>query len=302
MKIFIDTAELTEIKEAYSWGIVDGVTTNPSLIKKAVDARDEIHLEEYIEEILRTVDGPVSLEVIGLRAEEMIEEGVFLYERFNPVNDNVVVKIPINTRTKDGQSKKYDGLKAIKKLSSAGIPVNTTLIMKPEQALLAAKAGAAYVSPFAGRIDDYIRSNVGLVRGEDYDKGAHHDPSLMDEAIVLAKRPFEDGLFGETLEEIYSDERLKDLRSSARDEGIRSGAEAVRSIKNIFDNYDFDTEVLAASMRNSRQVREVAEAGAEVATLPFTVIEEMLGHYKTEKGILAFSEDVVPEYKGIFEG
>ncbi|MBS3812641.1 transaldolase, partial [Candidatus Bipolaricaulota bacterium] len=156
MKIFIDTAELTEIKEAYSWGIVDGVTTNPSLIKKAVDARDRVNLEEYIEEILRTVDGPVSLEVIGLTSDDMIEEGKYLYDKFNSVNDNVVIKIPINTSTEGGESENYAGLKAISELSSQGIPVNTTLIMKPEQALLAAKAGAHYVSPFAGRIDDYI--------------------------------------------------------------------------------------------------------------------------------------------------
>ena len=98
MKIFVDTAEIDEIKEANSWGILDGVTTNPSLIKKAVEKRENIDVEEYIKEICEAVDGPVSLEVIGLSREEMVDQGELLYEKFNPVNGNVVVKVPINTR------------------------------------------------------------------------------------------------------------------------------------------------------------------------------------------------------------
>lgn len=300
MKIFIDTAELDEIKEAYSWGIVDGVTTNPSLIKKAVDAREDINLEEYIEEILQTVDGPVSLEVIGLTYKDMVKEGKYLYDRFNSINDNVAVKIPINTRAEGTSDEPYAGLKAIKELSADGISVNTTLIMKPEQALLAAKAGADYVSPFAGRIDDYIRSNLGLVRGEDYQKSAHHDSSLMDRALELSAKSLASECSGESLSEVYFDSQYRELREKARDQGIRSGVDLVRFIKEIFDHYSFDTQILAASMRNSRQVREVAEVGADIGTLPFAVIREMLDHYKTEQGIISFSEDVVPEYKGIF--
>ena len=301
MKIFVDTAEITEIREAFSWGIVDGVTTNPSLIKQAVEARDKVELEEYIREICRAVNGPVSLEVIGLSSESMIEEGKLLYEKFNRISDNVVIKIPISTNTKEESNGNYEGLKAIKALSESGIPINTTLIMKPEQALLAAKAGADFVSPFAGRIDDFIRSKVGLTRGEDYAKGDYHDAELLAKAHEIGTLPRHRYLTGKSLDKIYFDEEILESKNSIQDKGIKSGVALVRSIKQIFENYNFETEVLAASMRNSRQVREVAEAGADIATIPFKVIEEMIGHYKTESGIQSFSEDVVPEYEGIFK-
>lgn len=300
MKIFIDTAEIKEIREAYSWGIVDGVTTNPSLIKQAVEARDEVELEEYIEEICRVVDGPVSLEVIGLTHAEMVEEAKLLYEKFNPVNDNVVVKIPINTSLNDDSQSDYEGLKALSELSDEGIPTNTTLIMKPEQALLAAKAGAKFVSPFAGRIDDYIRSKIGLERREDYTKGDYHDAEFLETAFQIRSQPRFNELTGESLDSVYFDEQLRDMESSVHDQGIRSGVDLVRSIEEIFSNYEFDTQILAASMRNSRQVREVAEVGADIGTIPFKVIKEMMGHYKTERGIKSFSDDVVPEYEEIF--
>ena len=300
MKIFVDTAEIDEIKEANSWGILDGVTTNPSLIKKAVKRRENIDMEEYIKEICGAVDGPVSLEVIGLTREKMVAQAELLYEKFNPVNDNVVVKIPINTSSPESSSDDYEGLKALKDLASMGIPTNTTLIMKPEQALLAAKAGTQYVSPFAGRIDDYIRSNVGLTRGEDYPKGAYHDADWLQHASYLKLKPHYEELEGEHLSEVYTDEEVSEMRGSVSDEGVYSGAAAVSSIIQIFSNYDFDTEVLAASLRNSRQVREVAEAGTDVATIPFQVLEEMIGHHKTEKGIISFSADVVEEYESIF--
>ena len=148
MKIFIDTAKLDEIKEACSWGIVDGVTTNPSLIKKAVDelkARNEkIEMEAYIKQICETVgEGkPVSLEVISLTRGKMIEEAEILYHKFNRIAGNVVIKIPINTCDGEDTTSDYDGLKVISELSGKDIPVNVTLIMSSEQALLAAKAGA----------------------------------------------------------------------------------------------------------------------------------------------------------------
>lgn len=300
MKIFVDTAELDEIKEANSWGILDGVTTNPSLIKKAVKKRENIDMEEYVEEICRAVDGPVSLEVIGLTRGEMVAQGELLYEKFNPVNDNVVVKIPINTSSPKSTAGEYEGLKALKDLSSKGIPTNTTLIMKPEQALLAAKAGTQYVSPFAGRIDDFIRNNVGLIRGEDYPKSAYHDADWLRHASYLKLRPRYEELEGDDLAGIYFDEEVNRVKESISDEGIYTGAAAVSSINQIFSNYEFDTAVLAASLRNSRQVREVAEAGADVSTIPFHVLEEMIDHYKTEQGVISFSEDVVEEYEGIF--
>ena len=300
MKVFVDTAELDEIKEANSWGILDGVTTNPSLIKKAVENRSNVDMKEYIREICRTVEGPISLEVIGLTAEEMVEQAEFLYEEFNPVNDNVVVKIPVNTNSSRSPGGDYEGLKALNKLSTKGIPTNTTLIMKPEQALLAAKAGTQFVSPFAGRIDDFIRAKVGLTRGEDYPKSAYHDSDWLKHSSYLNLKDRYEYLEGDDLEDIFSNEKVLEVREKISDAGISSGAEAVASIKQIFSNYEFDTEVLAASLRNTRQVREVAEAGADVATIPFQVLQEMLGHHKTEQGIISFSEDVVDQYEGLF--
>ena len=266
MKIFIDTAKISEIKEAISWGIVDGVTTNPSLIRKAVESEAKgMKLEDYIAEILRTAgpDRPVSLEVMGLKADDMIREAEILYDKFNGIANNVVIKIPVNT-----YASYYEGLKTIKRLSEEGIPVNCTLIMTPEQALLAAKAGARYVSPFAGRIDDYIRTTkLGLKPGEDFQKGDYYPWDGKD----------------------------------ADDNGIRSGSDLVEKVVMILDNYDYETEVIASSIRNARQVREAAMIGAHIATIPFKVLEEMLLHPKTEEGVKKFSEDAEKaNYREIF--
>ncbi len=256
MKIFIDTASLNEIKEAISWGIVDGVTTNPSLIRKAVENEAKgKNIDDYIREILRVAGPrrPVSIEVMSLKAEDMISEAEILYEKFNPVAGNVVIKVPINT-----YSGYYEGLKTITALSEKGIPVNCTLIMTPEQALLGAKAGAKYVSPFAGRIDDYIRTTkLGLVAGKDFQKGDYYPWDGMD----------------------------------VDDNGIRSGSDLVEKVVMILDNYDYETEVIASSIRNARQVREAALSGSHIATIPFKVLESMLLHPKTEEGVKKFSED-----------
>jgi len=154
MKIFIDTADLQEIREACTWGIVDGLTTNPSLIRRAVEGQSNVDIEAHIEEICRLVPGPVSLEVASLGTEAMVAEAVGLHNRFNGIAGNIVIKIPANTSTGD-EEPDFEGLKAICDLARRGIPVNATLVMTPEQALLCAKAGAAYVSPFMGRVDDY---------------------------------------------------------------------------------------------------------------------------------------------------
>ena len=256
MKIFVDTASLKEIKEAISWGVVDGVTTNPSLIRKAVENEARgMDIEEYIREILKVAgrDRPVSLEVMSTKAEDMIREAEILYDRFNGVAGNVVIKVPINT-----YNGYYEGLKTIKRLSEEGIDVNCTLIMTPEQALLAAKAGARYVSPFAGRIDDYLRTQkLGLQPGKDFQKGDYY--------------PW-DG-------------------RGVDDNGIRSGSDLIEKVVMILDNYDYDTEVIASSIRNARQVREAAMVGAHIATVPFKVLESMLLHPKTEEGVRKFSED-----------
>lgn len=303
MKIFIDTANLDEIRQACSWGIVDGVTTNPSLIKRAVDQvkkeKRKIDIESYIKEIILTVgkERPVSLEVISLRAEEMIEEAKLLYHKFNPLAGNVVIKIPINTYTRMGGALHYEGLQAITHLSREEIPVNTTLIMSPEQALLAAKAGARYASPFAGRVDDYIRKKLGI----QFKKQDYFDFDLMQKIAEDKLTRFMDSSGERDAASLYLDEKIKEWKDLGKDNGISSGVHLVEEIVNIYQNYQITTEVIAASIRNGQQVREVALAGAHIATIPFNVIEEMIQHPKTVEGIETFCRDVVPEYRDLFE-
>ena len=208
MKFFIDTANTKEIKEAWDLGVIDGVTTNPSLISK-----ENKKPRELLKEICEIVDGPVSAEAVSLKAEEMIEEA----KELSKIHKNIVVKIPM-TR---------DGLKATKKLSELKIKINVTLIFSPSQALLAAKAGATYVSPFVGRLDDI----------------SHY------------------------------------------------GMEIVNQILEIYDNYNFDTEIIVASIRNPLHVVEAARIGAHVATIPFFVIEQLLKHPLTDIGIAKFLKD-----------
>jgi transaldolase len=208
MKFFIDTANLDEIRKAKKLGMVDGVTTNPSLMaKEAGDWR------EVAAAICREVDGPVSLEVIAQGARGMIEEAKDLVG-FGP---NVVVKIPMT----------MEGIKAVHELHAKDIPTNVTLVFSPLQALLAAKAGANYVSPFVGRLDD-----VG-----------------------------------------------------------HGGMELVSQILTIYDNYMFDTEVIVASVRSTTHVLESAMLGAQIATIPFKVINQLVAHPLTDKGLKAFLAD-----------
>lgn len=209
MKIFLDTANIKEIKEGISWGVVDGVTTNPSLVSR----ESGMSFDEIAKKILKMVKGPVSLECVSLKAEGMVKEGRSLAK----MAPNVVVKIPIC----------IEGLKATRVLSSEGVKVNATLIFNSLQALLAAKAGANYVSPFVGRLDDI---------GED-------------------------------------------------------GMQVVRDIRQIFDNYDFKCKILAASIRHPMQVYEAAMAGADIATIPFSVLEKLVLHPKTDEGMKKFLED-----------
>lgn len=287
MKIFIDTADLDEIREACSWGIVDGVTTNPSLIKKAVDRRPGLSMEDYIQDICRSVEGPVSLEVKGVSTEQIVQEAEMLYEKFNPVNNNVVVKVPVSTAMDDRQPL-FEGIKAIKTLEGRGIPTNATLVMTAEQALMAAKAGASYASPFLGRVDDYLRTKLDIA----FDKSDYYEPLY---ARHLAEEEWkEEEASGAELYE-------KLMHSDISDNGIYSGVDLVDSIVTIYAAYDFPTQIIAASVRNARQAREVAEMGVDIATLPFHVIEEMLTHYKSMEGMQRFTQDVVPEYRALFE-
>jgi transaldolase len=274
IKIFIDSSKLEEIKRAYQYGLLNGVTTNPSLIRAAVEevkkSGGNIDIKEYIKNILTLAKGlPVSLEVIGTESDIMIEEGRKLFKMFNPVAGNVYIKIPINPSFEKDSKTNFDGLKAIKTLSGENIPINCTLIFTPEQALLAAKAGATFVSPFAGRVDDYLRSknNISFEKNDYFPAfGMEKDGNILE------------------------------------DNGIVSGVDLVAQIREIFDNYNITkVKVLAASMRNARQVREAALAGADIATLPMVVIEELLSHYKTREGMQKFTRDVVPEYKALFK-
>jgi transaldolase len=268
MKIFIDSADLDEIRQGFAWGVVDGVTTNPSLLKKAVEKRakagEKVDLRKYITQVLEVAgQTPVSLEVTEVTAEKMVEQGKRLYALFNPVAGNVVIKIPVNPAFKDGDATHFDGIKAVRDLTSAGVPVNTTLIFTPEQALLAAKAGARFLSPFAGRIDDDLRGKKGVK----FDKSAYYPAAGT-------------AVDGRTLE----------------DNGIVSGVDLVEQCVEIVSIYGFEAEVLAASLRNPRQVREAALVGAHVATLPISVIQDMLKHHKTYEGMALFTADIVPEY------
>ncbi len=209
MKFFIDTANLEEIKEANKLGVIDGVTTNPSLVAKEGD----VDFHTRIKEICDIVDGPVSAEVISLEAEEMIKEAKELAD----LADNVVVKIPMTT----------DGLEAVKALTELGIKTNVTLIFSANQALLAAKAGASYVSPFVGRLDD---------RGHE-------------------------------------------------------GMALIKDIATILNNYDLDSEIITASIRHPKHVKEAALIGADIATIPFAVIEKLSSHPLTDIGIERFLAD-----------
>lgn len=292
MKLFIDTAKLEEIEKANSYGILDGVTINPSLIKKAVDELNaskakeaqqtkmqnaktqKINLESYIKRILKLVKGPVSLEVIGTDYDEMVQEGKRLFKLFNPIAGNVYIKIPASPAFEENSPTAFDGIKAIKTLSRAKIPINCTLIFTPEQAMLAAKAGAKIVSPFAGRIDDYIREKNGIqFSKEDYFPATGWKKDVAGKSSVVLE-----------------------------DNGIVSGIDLVRQCRQIFDLHSIKTEILAASIRNPRQAREAALAGADIATLPFDVLEKLLYHYKTAEGMKNFTNDIVEEYTVVVRG
>ena len=296
MKIFLDTAELDEIKLADSWGVIDGVTTNPSLIKKAVEARKNLTIEDYIREIVQTVSGPVSLEVIALTAHDMLKQAQLLYDKFSSFGD-VAIKIPINTST--GQNVgDFEGIQVIQELGEIGIPINVTLVMTPEQALLAAKAGATYVSPFIGRIDDYIRTNLGLTRGIDFQKTDYYEASLVSEILeskLLSSVTEETSITPSFIRTIHQ------ASQKGNDNGIWSGIDLVQKILTIYEQYDYSTEVIGASIRNIQQVRELAEIGTHIATIPFALVLAMIQHPKTSEGILGFTADIVPEYEELFK-
>lgn len=208
MKFFVDTADVEAIAELNELGMADGVTTNPSLIMKS--GRDIL---EVTKQICDMIDGPVSAEVVALEAPAMIEEG----RKLAKIADNIAIKVPLT----------WDGLKACKVLSGEGYMVNVTLCFSANQALLAAKAGATFVSPFVGRLDD-----------------------------------------------INTD-----------------GMELIQDIRTIYDNYEYETQILAASIRNVNHMSEAALIGADIATAPPAVIKQMASHVLTDKGLDGFLKD-----------
>lgn len=208
MRFFVDTADVGEIKELASTGLLDGVTTNPSLIMKAGRP-----MKDVIAEICEVVDGPVSAEVTATDHETMLKEGKFLRD----IAENVTVKVPLTV----------DGLKTCRALANEGTMVNVTLCFSSAQALLAAKAGAAFISPFVGRLDD-----IG------------HD-----------------------------------------------GMDLIAEIIEIYDNYDFETDVLVASIRNTSHVMQAARMGADVSTVPPGILWQLFKHPLTDKGLAAFLAD-----------
>ena len=208
MKFFVDTADVEAIAELNELGMADGVTTNPSLIMKA--GRDIL---EVTKEICDMIDGPVSAEVVALEAPAMIEEG----RKLAKIADNIAIKVPLT----------WDGLKACRVLSGEGHMVNVTLCFSANQALLAAKAGATFISPFIGRLDD-----INL-----------------------------------------------------------DGMDLIQDIRTIYDNYGFDTQILAASIRNVNHMKDAALIGADIATAPPAVIKQMASHVLTDKGLDGFMKD-----------
>ena len=210
MRIFLDTADPTEIRRAAEAGLIDGVTTNPSLLAKVAKDREP---SDIFREICETVEGPVSAEVVALDAEGMIQQGKTLFE----IADNIVIKVPLTE----------EGLVACRALTRSSIPVNVTLCFSPTQAHLAAKAGATYISPFIGRIDD--------ISGD--------------------------------------------------------GMDLISQIRQIYDNYDIGTEILAASIRNPLHMVQSLMVGADCATIPPKVLYQLLKHPLTDKGLEGFMND-----------
>jgi transaldolase len=214
---------------------------------------------------------PVSLEVAGLKASEMIEQGMILYEKFNQVAGNAVIKIPVCTLNRRGEGGAFDGLAAVQALSDEKIPVNATLIFTPEQAILAAKAGAEYVSLFAGRVDDRIRTQAGIpFRKEEYFPAGGMSSGSSSDGVLT-------------------------------DYGLVSGVDLVERTVDIFDRYEIECEIIAASIRNPVQVREMAEVGADIVTMPFDILKSMIEHPGTASGIEAFTADLVDEYLDLFD-
>jgi transaldolase len=268
MKVFLDSAKLSEIEKAHSCGVLDGVTTNPTSIKNAMEDLKErgesLNIWEYTDRILMSSAGiPVILGVTESSYEGIANQGSALYYLFNPVAGNVYIKVPVNPSFEGECGRDLEGAAAIKTLSAAGIPVTATFIFTPEQALMAAKAGAKIVCLHAGKLDDHIL--------------ARHD-IIPNAAGCLPA------------------EGLKTQTGVLDDNGIVSGVDLVKTTAALFKRYNLETQIMAASVRSVRQAREVALAGADIATLPLNLIESIMAHPKTREGMELFKQGILQEY------
>ena len=277
MQLYLDSAKLEEIKKLSFLGLIHGVTTNPSLIRKAIDSiSDKPDLEFYIKEIIKVSPGPVSIEVISKDTQSMFEEALTIKEKFGKHNKNIVVKIPVCTIEDMAEKDWGAGLSVIKDLSLHGIPVNATLVFNPSQAILAANAGAAYVSPFAGRLDDYL--------------WAMEHPRIEKEKSMYFPK-----------EGLKEESRMRTDEFKADDNGIVSGVHLIEKIVKIFQKSNTKCKVLAASIRNPRQVVEAAEVGADIVTVDYNTIVEMAKHPLTCDGIKLFENDTIDGYRKLFK-
>lgn len=284
MQIYLDSAKLDEIKRLSSFGLIHGVTTNPSLIKKAAESMPgKPDLEDYIREIIKTSPGPVSLEVISKDAKSMYEEAIKIKEKFGKHNKNVVVKIPVCTIEDMAEENWCAGLSVIKSLALQDVTVNATLILSPGQALLAANAGAAYVSPFAGRLDDYLWKKM---TNGDREKSAYYP---------------KEGIKPQGMAVTHYDEDWSYQGPIRDDYGSFSGVNLVERIVNILKKSNSKCKVLAASIRNHKQLVEMAEVGADIATADYNTIFSVVKHPITCEGIKSFANDTIEEYKRIFK-
>lgn len=255
MKLYLDSADITEVQTMNKYGIIDGVTTNPSLLKKALPLSG-LTLVKHLQKICKIMGSkPVSIELTARTHKEMLVQARNIIKKVK--QSNIVIKVPVCSVVNGKETFVMDSLETIRALSQSGISVNTTLIFTPEQALLAAKAGADYVSPFTGRMDDYLRDT-------------HHAKYAKTDYY-----PFQG-------------------KKNVDDDGIVSGVDLVDQCVQLLEEYD--TQVLAASVRNTQQLRECAMVGANICTVPAPVLQSMVVHPKTIEGMKKFDKDKVAEY------
>ena len=276
MKFFIDTANIDEIKEINSWGILSGVTTNPTLI-----AKEGKVFEDVISEIAKIVPGPVSAEVISTNSQGMIKEAIKLKD----IGDNVIIKIPMTE----------EGLKAVSFLSKNGIKTNVTLVFSVSQAILAARAGATYISPFLGRLDDIGVNSKELI-------GNISKIPMTEEGLKAVSFLSKNGIKTNVTLVFSVSQAILAARAGATyispflgrldDIGVNS-KELIGNISKIFEIYDIKTKIIAASIRTPNNILDSLLAGCDIATVPYKVFKQMVKHPLTDNGLDKFLNDFI---------